>query len=209
MIAVTKIRIILHHVLSAFAVAECFEEIPAPDLARGGKIFQPWINPGPPNTDHHLISRGENLDAAILVTQRPDLRLDNTPQTLQQKLRFQRKFGFGIEFVVVKNSSPPSPSIARPAREVQASNTTEDSDLSPVSVTVSDNAPPASLLPADEKCQFVQQMNSSLGEECTKGGMRCERKCQQKTEDPVCKEEFQVCEVILLAVFYVVFTGCM
>ena len=70
MIAVTKIRIILHHVLSAFAVAECFEEIPAPDLARRAKQFQPWINPGPPYTDHHLISRGENLDAAKLVTQR-------------------------------------------------------------------------------------------------------------------------------------------
>ena len=205
----TTIRTILHLVLSAFALGECFEEIPAPDLARGAKQFQPWINPGPPYTDHHLISRGENLDAAKLVTQRSDLRLDNTPQTLQQKLRFQRKFGFGIEFVVAKNSSPPSPSIARPAREVQASNTTEDSDLSPVSVTVSDNAPPASLLLADEKCQFVQRMNSSLGEECTKGGMRCERKCQQKTQDPVCKEKFQVRKVILLALFYGVFLGCM
>ena len=202
-------RATLHLVLSAFAVSNCFEEIPSPDLARGAKQFQPWINPGPPYTDHHLISRGENLDAANLVTQRSDLRLDNTPQTLQQKLRFERKFGFGIEFVVVKNSSPPSPSIARPAREVQPSNTTEDSDLSPVSVTVSDNAPPASLLPADEKCQFVQQMNISQGEECTKGGMRCERKCQQKTEDPVCKDEFQVPDLILLALFYVMFLGCM
>ena len=205
----TKIGTILHFVLAAFAVAECFEEIPAPDLARGAKQFRPWINPGPPYTDHHLISRGENSDAAKLVTQRSDLRLDNTPQTLQQKLRFQRKFGFGIGFGVVKNASPPSPSITRPEREVQASNNTEDSDLSPVSVTVSDNAPPASLLLADENCQFVQQMNSSLGEECTKGGMRCERKCQQKTQDPVCKEEFQVSKLILFALFYVVFLGCM
>ena len=202
-------RATLHLVLSAFAVSNCFEEIPSPDLARGAKQFQPWINPGPPYTDHHLISSSENSDAAKLDTQRSDLRLDNTPQTLHQKLRLQRKLGFGIGIGVVNNASPSSPSIARPAREVQESNTSEDSDLYPVSVSVSDNAPPASFLLADEKCQFVQQMNSSLGEECTKGGMRCERKCQQKTEDPVCKEGFQVCKLILLALFYVVFLGCM
>ena len=189
----TTIRAILHLVLSAFAVAECFGEIPDPDLARGAKQFQPWINPGPPYTDHHLISRSENSDAAKLVTQRSDLRLDKTPQTLHQKLRFQRQLGFGIGFAVVKNASPSSSGITRPERKVHASNRTEDIDLSPVSVTVSDNAPPASLLPADEKCQFVQQMDSSLGEDCTKGGMQCERKCQQKREDPLCKEEFQVC----------------
>jgi hypothetical protein len=188
----TTLRPILHFVSSAFAVALCFEEIPAPDLARGAKQFQPWINPGLPYIDHHLISRSENSDAIKLVTKRSDLRLDKTPQTLHQKLRFQRKIGFGIGFGVVTNAPPSPASIARPATEVQVSNTTEEIDISPLSVTVSDKIPPTSLSPNDAKCQFVQQMNSSIGEECTKGGMRCERKCQQKTEDPVCIEDFQV-----------------
>ena len=94
------------------------------------------------------------------------MRLDKIPS--------QRKINNGIFFPGLgnfKTSSLSSASIARPAREVQASNTTGDTDLSPVSMTVSDNAPPA-LLPTNGKCQFVQQMNSSLGEECTKGGMR-------------------------------------
>ena len=39
------LKVILHLVLSTYAVGEFYEEIPAPDLAKEAKQFQPWINP--------------------------------------------------------------------------------------------------------------------------------------------------------------------
>ena len=201
---------ILHIFLSTLNIsAEFIEEIPAPNLATGGKQFQPWTNPGPPYTDYKPIiaSRHDRPDEPELVNPRSDLRPDNPPGTLQQKLRGQRKISSGVflppGFGALKNVSPASPGVTRPAREVTASNTTKKSELSPVLVTVSDYSPAAALQQSDEKCQYVQMMNTSMGEDCTKGGMRCERKCQQKTEEPVCTEEHTVRQMISLLGFMV------
>ena len=61
----------------------------------------------------------------------------------------------------------------------------DDGLISPVSVVVSDQAPPPSLH-SGEKCEYVQMKGDKLEGNCMKGGMNCERKCKYSTEDPVC-----------------------
>ena len=60
----------------------------------------------------------------------------------------------------------------------------DDGLISPVSVVVSDQAPP-SLHPGD-KCEYLQMKGDNLEGNCMKGGMSCERKCKYSTEEPVC-----------------------
>ena len=80
--------------------------------------------------------------------------------------------------------------------------------VSPVSVTVSDRAPPSSRAPGDEKCQFVQMKGEkkTLDSNCMRGGMSCERKCDFDTSQAVCEESLtdvcedtaeEVCETVL------------
>jgi len=177
---------VLHLIVSTCATAEFFEEIPAPNLARGSNNFQPWLSSDPPHTDYQQTkdSRSYKLDSGS----------DSSTETLQQKLRDKRKISSGIFLPgigIFKNISPGGP---RPQREAIPSKTKE-SELSPSLVTVSDYDPPSPPTNSDGKCQYKQVMNTTTGEDCTKGGMRCERKCKQKTGEPVCTEEFtDICE---------------
>ena len=61
----------------------------------------------------------------------------------------------------------------------------DDGLISPVSVVVSDQAPPPSLHPG-EKCEYLQMKGDKLEGNCMKGGMSCERKCKYSTKEPVC-----------------------
>ena len=93
-------------------------------------------------------------------------------------------------------------------------------EISPVVVTVSDTSPLAALkldtfLEEEEEreetaCRYLQfteeQASLSTTSNCTKGGMRCERKCSQSTGSPVCTEEMvslcedvpeRVCETVM------------
>ena len=86
----------------------------------------------------------------------------------------------------------------------------EAEEISPVLVTVSDTQPLAALkldsfLEGQEeeeengRCayeQFTEEQASLSGvSNCTKGGMRCERKCSQTTGEPVCTDKMEtVCE---------------
>ena len=63
----------------------------------------------------------------------------------------------------------------------------DDGLIDPVSVVVSDQAPPPSLQ-SGEKCEYVQMKGDKLEGNCMKGGMSCERKCKYKTEEPVCTQ---------------------
>ena len=87
----------------------------------------------------------------------------------------------------------------------------EAEQISPVLVTLSDRQPLAALKldtltgqeeeeeEEEERCGYEQftgeQAELSGVSNCTKGGMRCERKCSQTTGEPVCTELLQtVCE---------------
>ena len=83
----------------------------------------------------------------------------------------------------------------------------EVEQISPVVVTLSDSSPLAALkldtyLEEEEDvtaCRYEQfseeQASLSTTSNCTKGGMRCERKCSQRTEEPVCTQTLvDICE---------------
>ena len=67
----------------------------------------------------------------------------------------------------------------------------------PVSVSVSAQSPASSQAPGDSKCEYVQMKGepTRLEENCMRGGMSCERKCDYDTSDQVCTETLtDVCE---------------
>ena len=87
----------------------------------------------------------------------------------------------------------------------------EAEQISPVLVTLSDTRPLAALKldtslagqgeeeEEEGKCGYEQftgeQAELSGVSNCTKGGMRCERKCSQRTEEPVCTQTLvDICE---------------
>ena len=86
------------------------------------------------------------------------------------------------------------PGQIRPQRQSPA---VKPLSVSPVSLTVSDRSPPASRVPGEEKCQFVQMKGEkkTLDSNCRRGGMSCERKCDFDTSPALCEETLtEVCE---------------
>ena len=195
MITFSPTSAFLVSIVCSSILAQFIDEIPAPDLAGGRNSFHPWLTPGPPYPSS-LLSQGKNPD---LVNYHPD----NTPQTLQQKIRRERKISSSVFLQGLSSGSK----IARPGREATVNNTSVEREISPVSVTVSDYAPPTQIKAGEEKCKYVQLMNTTMEEECTKGGMRCERKCTPKIEEPVCTEKLIVSKDFVL--FSVIFLARM
>ena len=146
-------------------------QIPAPKLAGSGD-FQPWVNPGPPYIDAKQIKAAAQGRTTTKKQQvRPERRIQNGDYKL-----FLPGLGIVKDYVPAQLSK-------RPERQ----SSVDDGLLSPVSVVVSDQAPPPSLQPG-EKCEYVQMKGDKLEGNCMKGGMSCERQCQFKTEDPVCTQ---------------------
>ena len=57
-------------------------------------------------------------------------------------------------------------------------------------MTVEQQSPPT--VKAGDKCEYVQMKGGTVGEECMKGGMTCDRDCDFSTTDPVCETVFTV-----------------
>ncbi|XP_023348170.1 uncharacterized protein LOC111716889 [Eurytemora carolleeae] len=95
-------------------------------------------------------------------------------------------------------SSPVVGSAIRDLSAVLEENTlsAEDVDiLTPSSVSLRGDTPPAALRKSDEKCEYIQMKGGVLGDNCMKGGMSCERKCSFEMSPPECTEvEETVCE---------------
>ena len=86
------------------------------------------------------------------------------------------------------------PSQIRPQRQSQ---TPGPLSVLPVSVSVSARSPASGQAPGDNKCEYVQMKGepTRLEENCMRGGMSCERKCDYDTSDEVCTETLtDVCE---------------
>ena len=62
--------------------------------------------------------------------------------------------------------------------------------VSPTRLTVSGN-PPTAPSELGDTCQYVQMKGGSVGANCTKGGMSCERKCEYQMEEAVCVQEYR------------------
>ena len=149
------------------------EQIPAPKLA-GGEKFQPWVNPGPPYTDTKQIKAvAQERSSTKIGSVRPERRIQNGDYKLFLP-------GLGIVKDYVPEQIP-----KRPQRQSITESSVDDGLISPVSVVVSDKAPPPSLSPG-EKCEYVQMKGDKLEGNCMKGGMSCDRQCKYNTEDPVC-----------------------
>jgi hypothetical protein len=67
--------------------------------------------------------------------------------------------------------------------------------IKPSRITVSQDKPPAGLRRDDDKREYSQMKGGTLGEECMKGGMSCERQCKFDISDDQCEQvEETVCE---------------
>jgi hypothetical protein len=73
----------------------------------------------------------------------------------------------------------------------------KQNDITPSRITLSQNKPPAGLRRDDEKCEFIQMKGGTLGENCMKGGMSCDRQCSFDTSEEEC-EQVRICRFLYL-----------
>ena len=108
------------------------------------------------------------------------------PKTLHQQIRNVRKISEKIH-----SSSMEAPEMA--PRVVTLSN--------PDILSLKDQS--------DRNCEYQQVDKASEGEDCAKGGMRCERKCEDDLKEPVCLQTLQAIFALIKISITLVLTGCL
>ena len=142
----------------------------------------------------------ESRDTAIPTKSVERHEDESPPKTLHQSLRrsgrmsenFQQ--GLYLPGLGVVQDYIPTQLSKRPQR--QAKVTFDNAPINPVSVSVEGISPPIGQ--EGGKCEYMQMKGTGVGDNCMKGGMSCERKCQHNTSPQECQTDFTVSRFLLL-----------
>ena len=72
----------------------------------------------------------------------------------------------------------------------------QDEVITPQSIEITEQPPYQNVATTEDKCQFVRRQGGSLGDNCMKGGMSCQKKCEYSTAEPVCTQQLTVRRIL-------------